>query len=373
MNKQKNGLYIHIPFCKRKCAYCDFLSFNADDDLINEYVNALTGQIKHFSLSFKEKPETDSIFIGGGTPSFIKEEYIGKILNAVYESFNISCDCETTIEINPASESRQKLKAYKDFGINRISVGIQSFSDSELAVLKRLHSAKDAMRCLDEVFLAGFENVSADLMFAIPNQSAKSFEKNLYTLMRYPMRHVSAYSLIIEENTPFYDMFASGKICESGEDLYCTMYETAKDVLSSFGFKKYEISNFAKPGYECRHNLKYWSGGEYFAFGLGAVGLFGGARYENERSIKAYIKNPYLIKKTALSKEELMAEYIICSMRKTSGLDLADFEHRFKKSFFDIYDVSKYEKGGFLACENGRIFFTEKGFEVSNSILCDFV
>lgn len=366
------GLYIHIPFCERKCAYCDFLSFKADEDLQKKYVNSLINEIKTANRCKNEV--VDSVFIGGGTPSCIKEEYIAKICNAVYERFNVSKLCEITIEINPASENKRKLDFYKKSGINRVSIGVQSFNDGELKCLGRLHNCDTAKKCISEVFGVGFENVNLDLMFAIPNQSEENFENNILTALEFPVTHISAYSLIIEENTEFYKMYEEGMICETEEDVYCKMYDSAEYILNNHGFSKYEISNFAKEGFQCRHNLKYWNCDNYMGFGIGAVGFLNGVRYENTRNIKSYIEcKVERQNQTLLTQKELESEYIMCALRKTDGINICDFKQRFGYEFFDIHDISKYENGGFMARENNRVFFTNKGMKVSNSILCDLI
>lgn len=361
------GIYIHIPFCAKKCAYCDFLSFSADEEAKKQYVSALIAQIKKSGGG-----AADSVFIGGGTPSVLDGEDILKIMGALKERFELSADCEATIEINPATVTVQKLEAYKRAGINRVSMGVQSFSDKELGALGRLHNSFEAEQSFKLLRQCGFSNINLDLMFAIPNQTADSFKETLKTATALNPEHISAYSLIIEEGTPFFDMEKRGEICEADEDLYVKMFDMAGEVLKESGYNRYEISNFSKKGFECRHNLKYWSGEDYLGFGLGAVGFLGNVRYENTRDFKSYL-NGEEPTETVLSEDELMKEYIITSLRKAKGINLAEFKEKFGVDFFCMFDTEKYIGGGFMKKDKDNLFFTEDGIRVSNEILCMFV
>lgn len=361
------GVYIHLPFCKKKCNYCDFLSFPCDADIHEKYVSALTAQIKK-----APKVDVDSIFIGGGTPSLISEKLIFKIMHTIFETFNVSGNCETTIELNPATVDEKKLMAYREAKINRISIGVQSFIDSELKLLGRLHSAADAKACISLIKKCGFENFNADLMFAIPTQTKESLSESLNTLLSFSPAHISAYSLIIEENTNFFDMYKRGKIKEADEDLYLEMHDLINETLAKHGYNRYEISNHAKTGFECRHNLKYWSGSDYFGFGLGAVGFIGNKRYENTSDFEKYLSGKDASVQV-LDKDDLICEYIITGLRKTSGFSLIEFEKRFKMSFLDMYDISKFEELGLVEINDNAIRLTEKGLCVSNEIMCHFV
>ncbi len=360
------GIYIHLPFCKKKCNYCDFLSFPCESELYEKYVSVLTEQIKK-----APRCEVDSIFIGGGTPSVVDARLIFEILSAVYNTFTISEKCEISIEANPATVDKEKLEAYKSFGINRISVGVQSFNDDELKILGRLHDSTCAKKCL-ELVCNTFNNFNVDLMFAIPNQTLFSLRENIKTLLSYSPSHISSYSLIIEENTRFFEMYKNGEIGEVSEDVYLEMLNEIINSLSNFGYERYEISNFAKKGFECKHNLKYWCGGEYFGFGLGAVGFLENKRYENTLDFQSYL-NGEDASVQILKTEDLISEYIITGLRKTKGFSLVDFEKRFNKSFFDLYDVSQFERLNLLKAENNSIRLTEKGLCVSNEIMCHFV
>ena len=361
------GIYIHIPFCAKKCAYCDFLSFQADSDVKKAYVKALKKQIE----SSPEKA-VDSVFIGGGTPSVLDGSDIVSVMDSVRKTFKIEPECEITIEINPATAAKQKLFQYKEAGINRISMGVQSFSDSELEILGRLHNSAQAKESFYLLREAGFCNVNFDLMFAIPKQTKESFLKSLSEAVSLSPEHISAYSLIIEEGTPFFQMEKNGVISQADEELYVDMFSAAVELLQQNGYNRYEISNFSKPGFESKHNLKYWSGDEYLGFGLGASGFVSGARYENTRDLKEYLagKEP---EKNVLEKDELITEYIITSLRKCEGISLDKFKEKFGSDFLKLYDIQKYIDGGFMKNLDGYVFFTEEGIRVSNQILCMFV
>lgn len=368
MSSKNIGVYIHIPFCERKCKYCDFLSFEANEDLKKEYVSALISQIENT----KCEKEVDSVFIGGGTPSSLSGEDIKRISDAVYKSYKASEDTEFTIEINPATVDKNKLSAYREAGVNRISMGVQSFLEKELKTLGRLHTAEEAEKSFYLLSEAGFLNINLDLMFALPNQTLTDLEKNLKAASELSPTHLSVYGLIVEEGTPIYDLIKKGSLSEADEDLYASMYDFTADFLEECGYEKYEISNFSKKGFKSRHNLKYWSGDEYLGFGLGAVGFSSSTRYENTKDIKEYIKGKPP-EKSKLKKDDLISEFLITSLRKTDGFFLDDFKERFNEDFYKLFDVSPYIKGGFMEEKNGRLFFTKKGEKVSNEILLRFV
>ncbi len=361
------GIYIHIPFCIKKCAYCDFLSFPVDDDAKKQYISALKSQIEN-----SPKSKIDSVFIGGGTPSVLDGSDVVSLMESVRKTFEIEWDCETTIEINPATVTKEKLYLYRKAGINRISMGVQSFCDSELKILGRMHNAKQAKESFYLLRQAGFENINLDLMFAIPLQTKESFFQSLKETATLSPEHISAYSLIIEEGTPFCKMEEEGLISQADEDLYVDMFSIAGNFLEDNGYDRYEISNFAKSGFESRHNLKYWSGGEYYGFGLGAVGFLSNVRYENTNDMGEYLQGKGA-EKYVLSQKELIKEYIITSLRRTKGIVLSEFKEKFSNDFLNLYDIQKYTDGGFMKEEDGRVFFTEEGIRVSNQILCMFI
>ncbi|MBQ9885689.1 MAG: radical SAM family heme chaperone HemW [Lachnospiraceae bacterium] len=313
-DKRELMIYIHIPYCIRKCLYCDFLSFGKGSsqwESIDKYIDTLCHEIKFYKEYSKDRIVT-SVFIGGGTPSVLTNSQADKLFAAIRSGFMLSKDCEFTIECNPGTLTADKLKLYRTNGVNRISLGLQSADNAELKVLGRIHTFEDFARSFDAVREAGFENVNVDLMSAIPGQTMKNWENTLIKTLSFKPEHISAYSLIIEEETPFYDMYCeaggrceavgnleAGKGCEAGgdrvlklpdEDTEREIYHFTKDFLGENGYYRYEISNYSLPGYECRHNSGYWQGKDYLGLGLGAASLFEGRRYANVRELEAYLE-----------------------------------------------------------------------------------
>lgn len=357
------GVYIHIPFCARKCLYCDFVSFEKGN--IRGYFDALKREIELYK-DILSVEKTDSIFIGGGTPSFVPAEFIAETLSL----FNPEQNAEITIEANPGTLDENKLKIYKESGINRISLGLQSANDSELKSLGRIHSFDEFLKSYAMAVKAGFSNINIDLMFGIPGQTAETFSETLERVYELKPTHISAYSLIIEEGTPFYDMKLSLPSEDEEREMYNMILNNGK------GYERYEISNFALPGYECRHNLKYWRFEPFLGFGLNASSFYNRERYANYPDFESYAKAVSAEKKPVAfcekeSYEELMKDYIITSMRLSEGIDEKAFETEFKISFEEKYGkiTGYFIKNGFIKRTEKGIAFTDKGFEVSNSIL----
>ena len=367
-------LYIHIPFCVRKCLYCDFLSGPSDEMTRQKYVQALLAEIK--SVDVSDKYEVVSIFIGGGTPSILAPKDIALIMKVIRAAFRISDSAEITIEANPGTVDESKLKTYLDSGINRLSLGLQSTDDAELKSLGRIHSYDDFLESYHLARLAGFKNINVDLMFAIPNQSLERWRDNLYKAARLKPEHISAYSLIVEEGTPFYKLDLS----LPDEDTEYQMYEDTAKIMMSYGYHQYEISNYAKQGYECRHNIGYWRRTEYLGLGLGAASLYDGVRFSNTDDMDEYLKisqEPQKLRKqiTKLTLKDQMEEFMYLGLRMTEGVSEADFVNAFGKSLEDVYGdvLRKYESTGFLQKTNSGFKFTRKGIHVSNHILADFL
>ncbi len=368
------GLYIHIPFCIKKCAYCDFLSAPATEEVREAYVDALVREI-----SMHPPQRVDSIFLGGGTPSVLAAAQTEKILNAVYARHSVEKNAEITTECNPGAADLNKLSAYRKLGINRISIGVQSFNDAELKLLGRVHDSAAARACIADAKKAGFDNINIDLMSGIPQQTYESYEENLHTALGFAPTHISAYSLIVEPGTPFEALYADGSDLPD-EDTERAMYERTGALLEAHGFVHYEISNYAKPGFESRHNLKYWHCSPYLAAGLGAHAFDGAARTENVRDLQQYLKmlaedKAPIAEKTKLTDADLASEYVMMTLRLKEGLSYSAFLEKFG---FDFYAKHKtkldlYIKNDFMVCKDGRLAFTKKGIQVSNSILCELI
>ena len=367
-------IYIHIPFCVKKCDYCDFLSGPSGPEEQSDYVQALLREID--AVKEGKGRSVSSIFIGGGTPSVLDAGFIGEILNRIRNKFQIQNDAEITIEANPGTADYGKLQAYRDYGINRLSIGLQSPDDRELKILGRIHNYEQFLETYKKARKAGFDNINVDLMSAIPDQTYKGWEKNLRTVAELEPEHISAYSLIIEEGTPF----AARQLNLPDEDTEYNMYEATARILKEYGYKQYEISNYAKRGMDCRHNVGYWTRQDYLGFGLGASSLYGKERFSNTADRKKYLENsfsPELIREREpiLSREDEMAEFMFLGLRMTEGVARTDFEQIFGCCIEQIYGdvLKKYESMGLLQEKNGRIFLSRAGIHVSNSVMADFL
>lgn len=374
-HKAPMELYVHIPFCIKKCDYCDFLSGPADEETQNKYVEALLTEINK-SESFSER-EISTVFIGGGTPSAVRSESIIRIMDALRRRFVFSENTEITMEANPGTLTPEKLKAYRNGGINRLSIGLQSADDRELLSLGRIHTYQEFLESYFLAREAGFDNINIDLMLAIPGQTRKSWNRNLKTVADLKPEHISAYSLIVEEGTPF----AARKLELPDEDEEYRMYEDTAGILGEYGYHQYEISNYAVKGYECRHNKGYWRRTDYLGLGLGAASLTGGnTRWNNTRNMQEYLKNsgnPQKIRKDAsvLTGKEQQEEFMFLGLRMTEGISETEFQSCFGIPLSDIYGeiLNKYKNMGLLEKENGFWRFTRRGIHVSNWILADFL
>ena len=365
------GIYIHVPFCLKKCLYCDFCSLGGAASREREaYVEALLQEI---ASSPYPPLSVDTVFFGGGTPSLLGAEALLRILDAVKRRFRVKEGAEISVEVNPATVDEAGLLALREGGFTRLSVGVQSLSDSELRALGRAHTAKDARDVLRWAKAAGFDSVNADVMFGIPEQTADSLRETLSGILALGVDHLSAYSLILEEGTPFYEM--RDRLLLPDEDAECEMARLAEEMLSGAGFHHYEISNHAKAGKECRHNMKYWRCDPYIGFGAAAHSCFDGARFGNVADVAAYTKAPlnsceFREKNSA---EDAEYEFLILGLRTGEGIREEEFRLRFGHDFFEKYGdkVNKYEESGHMIRKQGRVFFTEEGMRVSNPILVD--
>ena len=367
-------LYVHIPFCVRKCQYCDFLSGPSDEETKDRYIEALLKEIR--AAEHTEDYEIVSVFIGGGTPSALKAEAIASIMRNLQEQFFFCEDAEVTIEANPGTVDLEKLTIYRNVGINRLSLGLQSTDAEELKLLGRIHSYEEFLKSYEWAREAGFSNINIDLMFAIPGQTGEAWRQHLYQVAELNPEHISAYSLIIEEGTPF----AEQNLDLPDEDTEYQMYEDTAEILERYGYRQYEISNYAKQGYMCRHNAGYWQRREYLGFGLGASSLYGGMRFSNTHQMQEYLKesrNPDQIRKdvTVLSRNEQIEEFMFLGLRMTEGISEKKFEENFDVRLMDVYGdiLQKYEETGFMEHIETKWRLTRKGIHVSNHILADFL
>ncbi len=367
-------IYIHIPFCAKKCEYCDFLSGPAGGKEQRAYVQALLKEIR--AAEEGQGRSVSSIFIGGGTPSLLKEDLLGSILNEIYEKFNLEPEAEISIEVNPGTVSLKKLEAYRRMGINRLSIGLQSTDDRELKTLGRLHNYAQFLETYQAAGTAGFDNINIDLMSALPDQTYEGWVTNLRRTAELSPAHISAYSLIIEEGTPF----ALRELNLPDEETEYRMYEDTAAILKEYGYEQYEISNYAKKGKRCRHNVGYWTRCDYLGFGLGAASLWGNKRFSNTADMEEYLKNsafPERIRlmEPVLSREDEMAEFMFLGLRMTEGVSEAAFRQEFGVEMREIYGevLKKYTDMELLEEKNGWIFLTRKGIHVSNSVMSDFL
>ncbi|MCM1084175.1 MAG: radical SAM family heme chaperone HemW [Clostridium sp.] len=391
------SLYIHIPFCAVKCKYCDFLSYDGESyGTMLRYVDCLCQEIKLYA-PIADEYIVRSIFIGGGTPSLLDESLIVNIMAFIKKTFTLEKNVEVTIEANPGTLRHQKLNGYKQAGVNRISIGLQSADDSMLKRLGRLHNYDQFVASYKAARRAGFDNINIDVMSGLPGQSIHSYVDTLSKVIEYGPEHISAYSLSIEEGTPFAN---DASILDTlpPEMIERRMYEITKKLLSANGYDRYEISNYAKPGYECRHNMVYWTGGEYVGFGLGASSYFQGKRFSNLRDIFKYLNlmedlsdrfvetdnlETLYNETTRILRENVtpiyidsrMEEFMFLGLRMMCGVSREDFAERFKKDIYEVYApvLNKYIDEGYMATDGDRIYLTDMGIDVSNVILADFL
>ena len=378
-------LYLHIPFCVRKCRYCDFLSFAKDKEVQDAYVQALCEEIKGWD-GFVNRP-ISTIFIGGGTPTILPARKISRILETIQEKRDQGFPApeEITIECNPGTVDEADLQTFLSSGINRISFGLQSADNRELETLGRIHSWEEFLESYRLARKAGFENINVDLMSALPGQTPHGWRSTLEKVLVLQPEHISAYSLIIEEGTPFYQIYGEADRCRRedepqsllpSEEEEREMYEDTGRILAAHGYHRYEISNYAKGGKECRHNCGYWTGIEYKGFGLGASSLLQKRRYRNTESLESYLDGawqPEMVE--ALTRENEMEETVILGLRMMEGVSGEKFYQKYGKHLTDIYEetIRKYVKMGLMEADKQGIRLTESGISVSNVILSDFL
>lgn len=364
--KKDLELYIHVPFCVRKCAYCDFLSGPAGMEVQRQYANMLLQEIRE-SDSLAEQYEISTVFFGGGTPSILPGAWIAEILSALKMQFPFRDGAEITIEANPGTVDAEKLRIYRESGINRISFGLQSAKNEELKLLGRIHTWEDFQESYRLAREAGFSNINIDLMSALPGQTVGSWRQTLSDVLMLNPEHISAYSLIIEEGTPFYDRYEDCPELLPSEDDERQMYYDTKDILRQYGYERYEISNYAKPGYACRHNLGYWERVDYKGFGLGAASLLNNVRISNQSELSEYLLGHFAGSEEVLTEQAVREEYFFLGLRKMEGVDPGIYREHYEK----ILEMLQMQH--LLEEKDGKIQLTEKGIDVSNYVLAQFL
>ena len=396
--KKPLSIYIHIPFCLRKCLYCDFLSAPATEENREKYLNALLQEMNRFCENHPlQNYEVISVFFGGGTPSLMKAGQVQRILDKIYRHFDVREDVEISLECNPKTADLSKLQGYYGAGVNRLSIGLQSADNQELLRLGRLHSYEEFLETYEFARKTGFQNINIDLMAAIPGQTIHSWRNTLSKVLELEPEHISAYQLIVEEGTPFFEMYGDSQKNKAGyhgkyasvyaelpdEDTEREMYYLTKELLEQHEYYRYEISNYSKKGYECRHNISYWTGVDYIGFGLGASSYFQGRRYHCVRDLQKYCglcrtgDNEIYEEIQLLSRKERMEEFMFLGLRMIQGVSSREFLDRFGVDIQEIYRpvLDRMESLGLLIFdkENERVYLTDRGLDVANYVMSDFL
>lgn len=369
------SLYVHIPFCKSKCLYCDFPSFANRENLMSDYINALIKEINMKATKYIIR----SLFIGGGTPSYLSEGDLEKLLKCL-DKLNFKENAEKTIECNPGTISDNKLKIIKKYNINRISIGLQSVDNNILKSIGRIHTFEQFKENYQKIRKYGFNNVNIDVMFGLPNQSVKNYINGLKEIINLKPDHISAYSLIIEEGTPFFKDYENEKLNLPNEDQEREMYHKGKELLELNGYNQYEISNFAKDNKRCFHNIQYWKCNEYLGVGAYSSSFIDSKRIKNVQDIKEYIHLIDNNKSTEIIENinnlnDNMEEFMFMGLRMIEGIEKLEFERRFKKNIYSIYNsqINNNIKKGLLLDKDERIKLTPLGIEFSNEVMCQFI
>lgn len=367
------SLYIHIPFCVRKCLYCDFLSAAYPTELRAAYAEALNAEIKR-EAGFYRNRRVNTIFFGGGTPTLLTEEQLEELMETVWGNFDVAEDAEISMEMNPGTADWKKLVRMRQLGINRLSIGLQAAEDELLQKLGRIHTWKQFEEAYGMARAVGFRNINVDIMSALPGQKLADYEHTLQAVLSFEPEHISAYSLILEEGTPFYEQRESLALPEEEEERQ--MYDLTEKLLRAEGYHRYEISNYAKDGYECRHNLAYWRRTDYAGFGLGASSFISGVRFQNTRSMEQYLMGKRKKEQVEpLSREDAMEEFMFLGMRCMAGVSAEDFRQQFGTEMESVYGkvLTELEKQGLTAREGDRFFLTKRGIDVSNYVFAQFL
>jgi len=369
------SLYIHIPFCKQKCLYCDFPSYSGKERLMNEYIDELNKEI----LKKAQKYSINSIFIGGGTPSYLNDSSLQSLLSTI-NKLNLKENLEFTVECNPGTLNKKNLNIMKKYNVNRISMGLQSTKNSILKEIGRIHSYEEFK---DNYFLAkdiGFDNINIDLMFGLPNQTLEDWKESLEEIAKLEPAHISAYSLIIEEGTHFYNLYEEDKLNLPNEEIERLMYLSTKDILNKYGYHQYEISNFAKIDKECFHNKVYWKCNEYLGLGVSSSSFIDEKRIKNIDDIEEYIgkvnKDQNVIEEIHVNDiNDDMEEFVFMGLRMIEGININEFKNRFNKDICEVYGdiIEKNIKKELLICNSEKLFLSSRGIEISNYVMSDFI
>lgn len=373
------GVYIHFPFCARKCHYCDFPSYQGMEQWMEPYLEALFREL----LQWKEKVcdcSVKSIYLGGGTPTLFSGEQIAGVLDACFMSFNVQEDAEITIEANPGTVDPDKLSALRKAGVNRLSIGLQAWQDKHLRFLGRIHSSGDFVKSLMDAKEVGFDNINVDVMFALPHQTIEDWLETLEKVCSFDVQHISMYSLKVENGTPLHRWYEEGKFSLPTQEEDRLMYYKGKEFVSGFGFRQYEISNFAIPGRECVHNLIYWHNEEYIGCGSGAHSYFNNERFSNTSDVREYIRainsgTQRISYREKIEEKDERFETIMLGLRLVEGVDKQRYKARFGRCIEYYYGeaIKKLVKQGLLIDDGASIRLTEKGMDVQNVVLLEFM
>ncbi len=347
------------------------MSYVGCEEKITAYLDALISEMEEY-----QGEEIDTVFIGGGTPTIMSADELKRLISAIFENFKITDDAEFTVEANPGTLTEKKLKVMRESGVNRLSIGAQSFCNAELINIGRIHSVEEAKYAFSLARDAGFDNINLDIIFSVPGQTEASFSKTLDEVIELAPEHISCYSLILEECTPLFSEVESGKVVLPDEETDRKNYDLAREKLKKAGYIQYEISNFAKAGKMCRHNLKYWDASEYIGIGVAAHSYFREERFENTDNLDSYIRGKIdRIFEEKLTREDKISEFMIMGLRKTDGVSKSEFSMRFGSEINELFGdaIERFKKLGLLVENEDRIFLTPEGVNLSNSVLCEFV
>lgn len=373
------GLYIHVPFCAQKCYYCDFNSYKIKSNEKEDYLINIEKEMKFYKEEFKDK-YFDTVFFGGGTPSILKIDELRKLVNYMFENFNIKKDAEITIECNPGTINKEKLKAIKEMGINRLSIGLQATQNYHLKSIGRIHTYEEFEKNYYDAIDVGLTNINVDLMYALPNQKEEEWKETLDKIIKLNPSHISAYSLILEEGTKLYDMYENNEFNLLDEDTDIDMYEYTINTLKKYGYNQYEISNYAKKGKECKHNVIYWKCDNYLGLGPGASGYINDVRYSNIEDLNEYNNKinqniKPISEENKLSEKDKIEEFIFMGLRMNEGINLEVFKERFKIDFYELYKevLDKLLERELIKLDKFNLSLTQKGREISNSVFIEFI